>query len=214
MGIRTSSPIWWQNFTPSTPAPTSSQHSCLQLHRHPFGDCPQRHARQKPRGVRLVAGAGRFDLSVDRLFKTAFRRRCDRRCGARVFALSGRLQHQTHQKSFARTDSSESITLFGNPPESGGFFCDWLSAGSPCGFLLEQQPDTAGSCAKKKSGGLFMEEVYQFLKACGTYYLATMDGEQPRVRPFGTIDCYKRPADDSDRPEKGGGAANAQASAD
>lgn len=35
-----------------------------------------------------------------------------------------------------------------------------------------------------------MEEVYQFLKACGTYYLATMDGEQPRVRPFGTIDCY------------------------
>lgn len=35
-----------------------------------------------------------------------------------------------------------------------------------------------------------MEEVYQFLKACGTYYLATMDGEQPRVRPFGTIDIY------------------------
>ena len=36
-----------------------------------------------------------------------------------------------------------------------------------------------------------MEEVYQFLKACGTYYLATMDGEQPRVRPFGTVDLYK-----------------------
>ena len=35
-----------------------------------------------------------------------------------------------------------------------------------------------------------MEEVYQFLKACGTYYLATMDGEQPRVRPFGTIDIF------------------------
>ena len=35
-----------------------------------------------------------------------------------------------------------------------------------------------------------MEEVYQFLKACGTYYLATMDGEQPRVRPFGTVDLY------------------------
>lgn len=35
-----------------------------------------------------------------------------------------------------------------------------------------------------------MEEVYQFLKTCGTYYLATMDGEQPRVRPFGTIDLY------------------------
>ena len=35
-----------------------------------------------------------------------------------------------------------------------------------------------------------MEEVYKFLKTCGTYYLATMDGDQPRVRPFGTIDMY------------------------
>ena len=35
-----------------------------------------------------------------------------------------------------------------------------------------------------------MEEVYAFLKACDTYYLATMDGEQPRVRPFGTIDLF------------------------
>ena len=35
-----------------------------------------------------------------------------------------------------------------------------------------------------------MEEVYQFLKTCGTYYLATMDGDQPRVRPFGTVDLF------------------------
>ncbi len=35
-----------------------------------------------------------------------------------------------------------------------------------------------------------MEEVYQFLKACGTYYLATVEGDQPRVRPFGTIDLF------------------------
>lgn len=35
-----------------------------------------------------------------------------------------------------------------------------------------------------------MEEVYKFLKTCGTYYLATLDGDQPRVRPFGTIDLY------------------------
>lgn len=35
-----------------------------------------------------------------------------------------------------------------------------------------------------------MEEVYDFLKACGTYYLATLDGTQPRVRPFGTVDLY------------------------
>ena len=32
-----------------------------------------------------------------------------------------------------------------------------------------------------------IEKVYQFLDEAGIYYLATMDGDQPRVRPFGTI---------------------------
>ena len=32
-----------------------------------------------------------------------------------------------------------------------------------------------------------MEEVYEFLKECGIYYIATVDGDQPRVRPFGTV---------------------------
>ena len=36
-----------------------------------------------------------------------------------------------------------------------------------------------------------MQEVYEFLKSAGTYYLATMDGLQPRVRPFGTIDLFE-----------------------
>lgn len=35
-----------------------------------------------------------------------------------------------------------------------------------------------------------MKEVYDFLKECGTYYLATLDNNQPRVRPFGTIDIF------------------------
>lgn len=35
-----------------------------------------------------------------------------------------------------------------------------------------------------------MQEVYEFLKKCGTYYLATDEGGQPRVRPFGTIDLF------------------------
>jgi uncharacterized pyridoxamine 5'-phosphate oxidase family protein len=35
-----------------------------------------------------------------------------------------------------------------------------------------------------------MNEVCEFLKKCGTYYLATTDGDQPRVRPFGTADIY------------------------
>ncbi|MBQ6061029.1 MAG: pyridoxamine 5'-phosphate oxidase family protein [Clostridia bacterium] len=36
-----------------------------------------------------------------------------------------------------------------------------------------------------------MQEVYEFLKNCGTYYLATVDGDQPRVRPFGTVDIFE-----------------------
>ena len=36
-----------------------------------------------------------------------------------------------------------------------------------------------------------MKEVYDFLKKAGTYYLATAEGDQPRVRPFGTIDIFE-----------------------
>jgi uncharacterized pyridoxamine 5'-phosphate oxidase family protein len=36
-----------------------------------------------------------------------------------------------------------------------------------------------------------MQEVYDFLKKTGTYYLATVEGDQPRVRPFGTIDIFE-----------------------
>ncbi len=31
-----------------------------------------------------------------------------------------------------------------------------------------------------------MERVCKFLKDAGVYYLATVEGDQPRVRPFGT----------------------------
>ena len=36
-----------------------------------------------------------------------------------------------------------------------------------------------------------MQEVYDFLKKCNTYYLATIENDQPRVRPFGTIDLFE-----------------------
>lgn len=36
-----------------------------------------------------------------------------------------------------------------------------------------------------------MKEVYEFLKACGVYYLATVEADQPRVRPFGTYDVFE-----------------------
>ena len=35
-----------------------------------------------------------------------------------------------------------------------------------------------------------MEKVAQFLKEVGVYYLATVDGDQPRVRPFGTVNYF------------------------
>ena len=35
-----------------------------------------------------------------------------------------------------------------------------------------------------------MEKVVQFLKDAEVYYLATVDGDQPRVRPFGTVNVF------------------------
>ena len=36
-----------------------------------------------------------------------------------------------------------------------------------------------------------MERVCKFLKDAGTYYLATVEGDQPRVRPFGTAHIFE-----------------------
>ena len=36
-----------------------------------------------------------------------------------------------------------------------------------------------------------MERVVDFLKEAGVYYLATVDGDQPRVRPFGTAHIFE-----------------------
>ena len=36
-----------------------------------------------------------------------------------------------------------------------------------------------------------MKEVEKFLKEAETYYLATVEGDQPRVRPFGTVHIFE-----------------------
>ena len=36
-----------------------------------------------------------------------------------------------------------------------------------------------------------MQSVCQFLKDAGVYYLATVEGDQPRVRPFGTANIFE-----------------------
>ena len=36
-----------------------------------------------------------------------------------------------------------------------------------------------------------MDEIYEFIRKCGTYYLATLEDGQPRVRPFGTVNVFE-----------------------
>jgi len=36
-----------------------------------------------------------------------------------------------------------------------------------------------------------MQKVYEFLKKCKTFYLATVEDDQPRVRPFGLIEIFE-----------------------
>ena len=36
-----------------------------------------------------------------------------------------------------------------------------------------------------------MEEAYKFLKKCGTFYIATVEKDQPRVRPFGVVNIFE-----------------------
>jgi len=36
-----------------------------------------------------------------------------------------------------------------------------------------------------------MNEIYEFLKSCKFYDIATVDGDKPKVRPFGTIDIFE-----------------------
>ena len=36
-----------------------------------------------------------------------------------------------------------------------------------------------------------MKEVYDFLKKAGVFYIATIDGDKPRVRHFGALNIYE-----------------------
>ena len=36
-----------------------------------------------------------------------------------------------------------------------------------------------------------MQEVYDFIRSAKFYSLATADGDQPKVRPFGTVDIFE-----------------------
>ena len=60
---------------------------------------------------------------------------------------------------------------------------------------VKQAEETTISPAKpektEETEELTMQSVYDFIKECKTYYLATVEADgQPRVRPFGTIDIF------------------------
>jgi uncharacterized pyridoxamine 5'-phosphate oxidase family protein len=47
------------------------------------------------------------------------------------------------------------------------------------------------AAGNKGDGEAGLKEVYDFLKGCGNYYLATVEDDQPRVRPFGSLAIYE-----------------------
>ena len=47
-----------------------------------------------------------------------------------------------------------------------------------------------------------MERIINFLKEADTYYLATVEGDQPRIRPFGTAHMFEGKALYSNREGK------------
>jgi uncharacterized pyridoxamine 5'-phosphate oxidase family protein len=53
---------------------------------------------------------------------------------------------------------------------------------------------SGSAVAAETNGGkneMGIQEVYDFIKGCEYYFLATMDGDQPRVRPFGSLALFE-----------------------
>ncbi len=68
-----------------------------------------------------------------------------------------------------------------------------LLAAAVCGitFLFCGCQSVSDQTEKKEERPCTMKDVCQFLKDAGVYYIATVDGDQPRVRPFGTIHIFE-----------------------
>ena len=54
-----------------------------------------------------------------------------------------------------------------------------------------QQEKTQNPQDYKSTNQENMEEVYDFIKSCNYYFIATTEGNQPRVRPFGTVNIFE-----------------------
>lgn len=58
-------------------------------------------------------------------------------------------------------------------------------------LLASCAPKPVDHAAYKSSNPTNMNEVCEFIKACDCYYIATVEGDQPRVRPFGTAHIFE-----------------------
>ncbi|MDR2472899.1 MAG: pyridoxamine 5'-phosphate oxidase family protein [Tannerella sp.] len=58
-------------------------------------------------------------------------------------------------------------------------------------FCMPFIKTAAGEPVTNRKSEPTMQDVYQFVKKCGFYFIATVDGDQPRVRPFGTVAIYE-----------------------
>ncbi len=58
-------------------------------------------------------------------------------------------------------------------------------------FLIGSFAVAFGLSANAQTQEKSMKEVHDFLKKCGEYYLATVEGDQPHVRPFGTATIFE-----------------------
>ena len=58
-------------------------------------------------------------------------------------------------------------------------------------LLLSCNAQTNNPSSYQTTNNTGMEKVYKFIKQCKTYYIATADGNQQRVRPFGTINMFE-----------------------
>ena len=59
-----------------------------------------------------------------------------------------------------------------------------------CGMSAQLIAGDSGK-SRKEDTAMSMQKTYRFLKDAGHYFIATDDGGQPRVRPFGTVHIFE-----------------------
>jgi uncharacterized pyridoxamine 5'-phosphate oxidase family protein len=58
-------------------------------------------------------------------------------------------------------------------------------------FALSSNPPAAAQSAGEAAAAPGVRKVFDFLKSCPNYFLATVEGDQPRVRPFGSLAVFE-----------------------